>query len=291
MELETESRCEIGVGVLLPGQGNVEPYGLGADVEGAAIRGLHAAGPAAGHDDEARIAGRTHQLSQFPADLVIARQLHASLGQTQGLCAGRVSGMRCRLVVGSGELAPGGLWLSEPGAAEHGDTAPDAVGGQGLLRLEVVELQARTPRGVRVQEVDVPVGLRIGRMLHDGAQARHGIGLLIRGLGPLPGQRLVALDWVCRLRHSGASGHTVFSSTGTDEGGWTSGRLSRDLMSRTACGEHDHGKQLVMHRGTSLLPTSLRAPEGKLPALLRASQGLAWICMRRPTVFRKLRCR
>ena len=75
VKAEAQIGGDIGVRKLLVRQFDIQPDRLGADIEGAAVRGLHQAGTAAGHDYQARrlrAAMRpADQAPEFPRDVII----------------------------------------------------------------------------------------------------------------------------------------------------------------------------------------------------------------------------
>ena len=66
VELQAELRRDVGVRLLLVRQDDVEADALGADLEGAAVGGLHDAGAAAGHHDEVALLAMLAVLGDEP---------------------------------------------------------------------------------------------------------------------------------------------------------------------------------------------------------------------------------
>ena len=84
VELEVKRRCNVGVRILLEREPDVQANGLRTGLSGAAVCGLHDAGPAPGSNNESpppRGNGRgplAEQECHAPGVFVIARHVHAS---------------------------------------------------------------------------------------------------------------------------------------------------------------------------------------------------------------------
>ncbi len=203
MKLKTQPRRQVGVGVLLARQGDVQTQGFSPCLERAAIGCLHAARAAAGHHREPWNPCRADHLAEFEADLVIARQRHAALGQTQRPGDGCVVRLLGSLMPGLFELASRRLRLAQPRAAEDHDGASDAVRLQRLLGFLIVELQSQAAVRVGMEKGHIAVGLDIRWMLHDGAQPGLRLCLFFDRFGTFPRQRLGTLRSMGRLRDAG----------------------------------------------------------------------------------------
>jgi hypothetical protein len=224
VEAEAEVRRDVGIGILLVGQVDVEADGLGSHVVRSAVGGLHDPRPAAGRDDDAGIlrarSGAAHQPTELASHVVVAALGEDPLGSRQPpgdrrVVAGPRSG--AQLLDGSAR----GRRLADSRAAEDHDRMVDPVLLEQPLGLEVVQLQPNAARVVAAEEVDVEVGLAVARALEDRPHASRGIGILFRRLGALPRQGLTPPLGVRRAgnaRHAAGLRCVVVHRSSADRG-------------------------------------------------------------------------
>ena len=114
-----------GLGVLLHGQGDVQPHRLGADVVRAAIGGFHDPRPAARHHGEVGLALGVAVLRDQPGELaghvVVAALGHDPLGLGHRPLTRGIAGLFGQLPLGLLQAAMGLGRFHDPRAAENHD--------------------------------------------------------------------------------------------------------------------------------------------------------------------------
>ncbi len=207
MELKAQLGRDVRVRALLARQRDVQADALGAGVEGAPIRRLHHAGPAARHDDVVTLAvdltrarDQTRELARF---LVVARLGEDALGNGQTALALRCGALVTYFRLERFDPAPCQLLLDDACAAEDDDRRANVLLAQRQLRLEKLELETDRTHVVMHHEIGVFVGTNVRRRSENTLDplTRLGIEFLQR--------RQVGLDLVGRLRSPVALTHVV----------------------------------------------------------------------------------
>ena len=147
MEAEGQARRDVRVGKLLVRQGYIEADRLGSGIERAAVRRLHDAGAASGHDDgELLLAvgvGFADEPSEFAGDVVIA-----ALGE-DSLCGGKpmlqllIAAIRGERICQPLHLAGCRRMLADTGAPEDHDGLAHPCFLEKEVSLEIVDLEAK----------------------------------------------------------------------------------------------------------------------------------------------------
>ena len=135
VEFEVERGRDVGVGILLEGQIDVEADAFASGFIGAEVGGFHDAGAAAGSDDETVAAGGDlnrpfgQQVRQAARVLVVAGHVDGSAGALQ---AGfDFLGGEFRFVFfDSGEIVLGGVALLESARSQRRRLCPESVRGE-----------------------------------------------------------------------------------------------------------------------------------------------------------------
>ena len=126
VEFEVERRSDVGVGILLEGQIDVETDALASGFVGAEVGGFHDAGSAAGSDDETVPAGGDldgpfgEQVSEAARVLVVAGHVDGGAGALEA-AFDFLSGDFCFVFFDSGEIVLSGIAPLKARGAEEDD--------------------------------------------------------------------------------------------------------------------------------------------------------------------------
>src|SRR4026208_1888458 len=100
MKAQAEFGRDIGVRILLMGQADIQSDGLGCDIEGASIRGLHYSRPSASYDYRVGLASppirRSHEAPQFAGDVVVVTFGADSFSYGHPACQFQITWIGCQ---------------------------------------------------------------------------------------------------------------------------------------------------------------------------------------------------
>src|SRR5208283_4230928 len=162
MKVEAKVGRDVGVGILLMWQADVETDRFGADVECATIGGLHDSRSAAGHDDPllsiGRMVRRAHKATEFSSNFIILALGEDTSGNCQAARQVLVAGVGRQRCLQHIHLTLCSSWFAYSRTSEDHDRMANAVLFKQQLGLEIVDLQADAPHAVPRQEIEVGVG-------------------------------------------------------------------------------------------------------------------------------------
>ena len=175
-------------------QFDIQPDRLGADIEGAAVRGLHQAGTAAGHDYQARrlrAAMRpADQAPEFPRDVIIMALGQNPFGGRQTKIELFVVRMSANRGAQHFDLVARRARLGNARAAVNDDRMVDMLLRQDDVGLEIFDFQPRSANVGTRDEFGILLGEPIGRAFADGAERLRRRRILFGRLWRMLGQRL-----------------------------------------------------------------------------------------------------
>ena len=208
VEAQAQVGRHIRIGKLLVRQIDIEADRLGADVERAAVGGLHHAGTAAGHHRDALVSGPAARLAHQPAErarhVVIMALGENALGDGDAARQFGISRLARKRHTQRLEVATRHARLADAGRAEHHDRVRDRVFFEQQFGLLILELQPYAAHDVAAEKRDVLLGEAVAGTVYDGGDPGRRIRVLDRRFRRLRRQRLVAPMRMRRTRHFGA---------------------------------------------------------------------------------------
>jgi hypothetical protein len=211
-ELKAELRCEVGVGRLLEGQGDVQPHRCGPDFVRAAVGRFHPARPSPCRDDEAVVprafTTSTNDPPQLTRDLVIP----ASIGGCACLLElSRIlhTGRSC---LDLQEALARDLGIEQSSASEDDDRVLDAEIFECELGLQVLDLQANLSKLIPCKQRKVEIGSLVRSARNDSGAKLIEILIIIKNSGhrasPQPAQAgNLLMDLIVEAPHWARSTH------------------------------------------------------------------------------------
>ena len=203
MKVEAKIWRDVGVGILLMGQADVETDRFGSDVERTAIGGLHDSGGAAGHDNPLLPIGglvrRAYKVTEFSGNFIILALGEDTPGNCQASSQVIVASVGRQGRLQHIHLTLCSSWFAYPRTSEDHDRVANAVLFKQQFGLEIADLQADAPHAVPREEVEVGVGPTITGAFENCLDPPGSVRIFFRGLRALPGKRLAPIHGVGRL--------------------------------------------------------------------------------------------
>ena len=183
-------------------QFDVQANGLGADIERAAVGGLHQTGPAAGRDHEARRRRGADQAPEFARYVIVAAFAEDALGGRQAKQQAEIFRIGAGFTAQRLDVAPRCGRLGNPRAAVNNDGMVDVLLRQDHIGLEVFDLQSRAANIGPSDEINVLLGEPIARALANRSDRLRRAGIFLGRLRAMPRQRFSPMMRMRRRRHS-----------------------------------------------------------------------------------------